>query len=88
MDKAIPLSQTSQENQMLNIIKSLILVNKVKKATLTRFVTAYSKHGRINGIIIKRGIIKSTIRVPHRGDVTVYNTNIGFIRHDKVTSFK
>ena len=73
---------------MLNIIKSLILVNKVKKATSTRFVTAYSKHGRINGIIIKRGIIKSTIRVPRCGDVTVYNTNIGFIRHDKVTSFK
>jgi hypothetical protein len=37
---------------------------------------------------MKRGIIKSVIRVPHRGDVTVYNTNIGFIRHDKVTSFK
>jgi hypothetical protein len=73
---------------MLDIIKSLLLVNKVKKATSTRFVTAYSKHGRINGIIMKRGIIKSTIRVPHRGDVTVYNTNIGFIRHDRVTSFK
>jgi hypothetical protein len=37
---------------------------------------------------MKRGIIKSVIRVPKHGDVTVYNTNIGFIRHDKVTSFK
>jgi hypothetical protein len=88
MDKAITPSQTNQENQMLDFIKSVLLVNKVKKATATRFVTAYSKHGRINGIIVKRGIIKSTIRVPKRGDVTVYNTNIGFIRHDKVTSFK
>ena len=73
---------------MLSFIKSVLLVNKVKKATATRFVTAYSKHGRINGIIMKRGIIKSVIRVPKHGDVTVYNTNIGFIRHDKVTSFK
>jgi hypothetical protein len=88
MDEATTPSQTTKENQMLDFIKSILLVNKVKKATSTRFVTAYSKHGRINGIIIKRGIIKSTIRVPYRGDVTVYNTNIGFIRHDKVTSFK
>ena len=73
---------------MLDFIKSLLLVNKVKKTASTRFVTAYSVHGRINGIIMKRGIIKSVIRVPYRGDVTVYNTNIGFIRHDKVTSFK
>jgi hypothetical protein len=82
------LVKQTKENQMLNFIKSVLLVNKVKKATATRFVTAYSKHGRINGIIVKRGIIKSVIRVPYRGDVTVYNTNIGFIRHDKVTSFK
>jgi hypothetical protein len=88
MDEATTPSQTTKENQMLDIIKSLLLVNKVKKTTSTRFVTAYSKHGRINGIIIKRGIIKSVIRVPYRGDVTVYNTNIGFIRHDRVTSFK
>ena len=88
MDEAITPSQKTKENQMLDFIKSVLLVNKVKKATATRFVTAYSKHGRINGIIVKRGIIKSVIRVPKRGDVTVYNTNIGFIRHDKVTSFK
>jgi hypothetical protein len=80
--------QITKGNEMLDIIKSLLLVNKVKKTTSTRFVTAYSKHGRINGIIMKRGIIKSVIRVPYRGDVTVYNTNIGFIRHDRVTSFK
>jgi hypothetical protein len=87
MDKAITPSQTNQgeSNAKLHQIST---VNKVKKATATRFVTAYSKHGRINGIIVKRGIIKSVIRVPYRGDVTVYNTNIGFIRHDKVTSFK
>ena len=88
MDEAIATSNKLRGNEMLNFIKSLILVNKVKKTTSTRFVTAYSRHGRINGIIIKRGIIKSVIRVPYRGDVTVYNTNIGFIRHDKVTSFK
>jgi hypothetical protein len=68
--------------------KALKLVTIVKKTSHTRFITAYSKHGRINGIIMKRGIVKSVIRVPYRGDVTVYNTNIGFIRHDKVTSFK
>ena len=80
--------QKPRGNEMLDFIKSLLLVNKVKKATSTRFVTAYGRHGRVNGIIIKRGIIKSVIRVPYRGDVTVYNTNIGFIRHDRVTSFK
>ncbi|NBW39296.1 MAG: hypothetical protein EBR30_30605 [Cytophagia bacterium] len=88
MDEAIATSNKLRGNEMLDFIKSLILVNKVKKATSTRFVTAYSVHGRINGIIMKRGIVKSVIRVPYRGDVTVYNTNIGFIRHDKVTSFK
>ena len=88
MDEAIATSNKLRGNEMLDFIKSLILVNKVKKTTSTRFVTAYSRHGRINGIIMKRGIIKSVIRVPYRGDVTVYNTNIGFIRHDRVTSFK
>jgi hypothetical protein len=88
MDEAIATSNKPRGTEMLDFIKSLILVNKVKKTTSTRFVTAYSRHGRINGIIMKRGIIKSVIRVPYRGDVTVYNTNIGFIRHDRVTSFK
>ena len=67
--------------------KALKLVTIVKKTSHTRFITAYTKHGgRINGILISKGIFRSTIRRPKLGDYTVWNTNINFVRHEKITS--
>jgi len=66
--------------------KALKLVTIVKKTSNTRFITAYTKQGRINGILVNKGILRSTIRVPKQGDRTVWNTNINFVRHEKITS--
>jgi hypothetical protein len=67
--------------------KALKLVTIVKKTSHTRFITAYTKHGgRINGILISKGVFRSTIRRPKLGDYTVWNTNIDFVRHEKITS--
>jgi len=75
---------------MINLIKqaykALKLVTIVKKTSNTRFITAYTKHGRINGILISKGVFRSTIRRPKLGDYTVWNTNIDFVRHGKITS--
>ena len=66
--------------------KALKLVTIVKKTSHTRFITAYTKHGRINGILISKGVFRSTIRRPKLGDYIVWNTNIDFVRHEKITS--
>ncbi len=62
------------------------LVYVVKKTSSTRFITAYTAKGRINGIMIKRGFLRSTIRVPLSGDVTVWNHYIKTVRHQRVSS--
>ncbi len=66
--------------------KALKLVTIVKKTSNTRFITAYTKQGRINGILINKGILRSTIRRPKLGDHTLWNTEIDFVRHQKVNS--
>ncbi len=75
---------------MINIIKQAYkafkLMTIVKKTSSTRFITAYTTKGRTNGILINKGILRSTIRVPKQGDRTVWNTNIDFVRHEKITS--
>jgi hypothetical protein len=62
------------------------LMTIVKKTSSTRFITAYTKQGKINGILINKGILRSTIRRPKLGDHTLWNTEIDFVRHQKVNS--
>jgi Mg2+/Co2+ transporter CorC len=62
------------------------LMTIVKKTSHTRFITAYTKQGKINGILINKGILRSTIRRPKLGDHTLWNTEIDFVRHQKVNS--
>lgn len=75
---------------MINVIKqaykALKLMTIVKTTSNTRFITAYTNNNRINGILINKGILRSTIRVPRQGDRTVWNSDINFVRHEKITS--